>query len=144
MALLMAKRHPHVQRALFHQIPVLQQRNAAKSARCGDDQPHEDSMIIDDGELSKDLNVMCRDIGERLAGSAAEKQAADHISARLRAAGLPDVQRHTFPCTQLVSATIEVSEPHGRSWRTVEALPIVGAPSTPDRKIVEGKIVWIT
>jgi aminopeptidase YwaD len=101
-------------------------------------------MIIDDREFSKDLNVLCRDIGERLAGSAADKQAADHIFARLRAAGLPDVERQMFPCTQLVRATIEVTEPHGRSWRAVKALPIVGAPSTPDRKRVEGKIVWIT
>src|SRR5687768_14995860 len=100
----------------FINIPVLQRRRIKLSRIPRRSTPHDGSMTIDDAELSKDLSVLCRDIGERLAGSAAETRAADHIFGRLRAAGLPDIQRQTFPCTQLVSATIEVSEPHGRSW----------------------------
>ena len=79
-------------------------------------------MLVDENELSADLHTLCHDIGERLAGSPAEKRAAEYVSRRLQAAGVPLVRSQAFPCTQLLKSLTEVHEPDGAGWRAVEAL----------------------
>lgn len=101
-------------------------------------------MSIDERELRADLNTLCVEIGERLAGSPAERNAATYFAQRLRAAGISNVETQSFPCTRLRHATAGVSEPRGSAWHDVEALPYVGAPSTPGRRPVEGDLVWLT
>jgi hypothetical protein len=52
--------------------------------------------------IAADLRVFCRRIGNRLAGSPAEKKAADFTARRFRELGLDQVRLLPFPCRQWV------------------------------------------
>ena len=93
--------------------------------------------------LERDWRHLCAEIGERRAGSAAERQAADFIAAELRAAGCAAVRQETFPCTHLRQAEAEVHARTVRGWRPIEAVALVGAPSTPAGRPIEGEPVWV-
>lgn len=93
--------------------------------------------------LRKDWRVLCEEIGERRAGTAAELRAAGYIAKRFAGAGLANVRLESFPCTSLHSARAEVRELSGRRWRRVEAAALVGAPGTPGGGAVEGEITWV-
>lgn len=101
-------------------------------------------MSIDERELRADLNTLCVEIGERLAGSPAERSAAAHVARRMRSSGLTNVHTQPFPCTRLLHAAAGVSEARGSTWHDVDALPYVGSPSTPGRAPVEGNVVWLS
>lgn len=87
--------------------------------------------------------MLCREIGERRAGSANERRAADFIATRLTAAGCTQVMQETFPCVSLRSARVRCDIREGRRWVPVETAALVGAPGTPGGKPVEGEIVWL-
>ncbi len=87
--------------------------------------------------------MLCATIGERRAGTTAEARAAGFIAHRFRDAGIENVAIQLFPCTSLRSAKAEVHERRGDDWRTIEARPLVGAPSTPGGRSVTGKLVWL-
>lgn len=94
-------------------------------------------------DLERDWRTLCEEIGERRAGSAAERRAVDFIAAQWRAAGLENVRLESFPCTSLRQAQTEVHERGPRGWRRIEAAAIVGAPSTPGHRAVEAELVWL-
>ncbi len=98
---------------------------------------------IDEAGILADWRVLCDDIGERRAGTTAERRAADHIAARLAAAGCTSVRLETFPCSSLRSARVRVQARVGRRWSAVEAATLVGAPGTPDGNWVEGELAWL-
>lgn len=93
--------------------------------------------------LEADWRVLCESIGERLAGTPAEKAAADYLVAQLRAAGLADARLEPFPCLSLREGRAEVHERRGRSWHRITAAPVVGAPSTPGAVPLEGELAWL-
>ena len=93
--------------------------------------------------LLRDWRVLCEDIGERRAGSAAERRAAEFVARRWTELGLAPPVIEAFPCTSLVRARSRVQAWSGGRWRTVEAQTLVGAPGTPDGRPVEGEIVWL-
>ncbi len=93
--------------------------------------------------LLRDWRVLCDDIGERRAGSSAERRAAEFVARRWTGLGLTSVAIEEFPCTSLVSARSRVQAWSGGRWRAVEAQTLVGAPGTPDGRTVEGEIVWL-
>ena len=93
--------------------------------------------------LLRDWRVLCEDIGERRAGSAAERRAAEFVARRWTELGLTPPVIEAFPCTSLVRARSRVQAWSGGRWRTVEAQTLVGAPGTPDGRPVEGEIVWL-
>jgi len=90
--------------------------------------------------LARDWTMLAATIGERRAGTAAERRAADYIAARFAAAGTAPVIE-AFPCLSLRSARAEVRERRGRRWPAVAARPLVGAPGTPGP--VRGEIAWL-
>jgi len=90
-----------------------------------------------------DWRVLCDAIGERLAGTAAEQAAADHIEASWRTAGVDEVWQEPFPCTSLRGATVAVQAREGRRWQDVESRVLVGSPSTRNGTWVEGDIAWL-
>lgn len=92
--------------------------------------------------MARDWRRLCADIGERRAGTPAERKAAEFIAGQFGAAGL-GAELEEFPCTSLRRATAEVSERHGSRWRRVDAAPLVGAPATPGSRPVEGELVWL-
>ncbi|MBI5766793.1 MAG: M28 family peptidase [Verrucomicrobia bacterium] len=91
--------------------------------------------------LWHDWSRLCADIGERRAGTAEERHAAEFIAGAFRAAGVASVETEEFPCTSLHAARADVHERVGRTWRRVEARPLVGAPPTSGS--VTGKLVWL-
>jgi hypothetical protein len=93
--------------------------------------------------LLRDWRVLCEDIGERRAGSSAERRAAEFVARRWAEMGLTSVAIEEFPCRSLVSARSRVQAWSGGRWRAVEAQTLVGAPGTPDGRTVEGEIVWL-
>ena len=94
-------------------------------------------------ELAADWEMLCATIGERRAGTLAERRAAEYIARRFEAAGTRSVALESFPCRSLHQATAEVSERDGRMWRPIEARVLVGAPSTPGRRTVAGPLEWL-
>jgi hypothetical protein len=87
--------------------------------------------------------VLCGDIGERRAGSAEERRAADFIATQLAAAGCAQVKQENFPVMSLCSARVSCHVRDGRRWLPVETAALVGAPGTPNGKPVDGEIVWL-
>ncbi|HEU5077900.1 MAG TPA: M28 family peptidase [Opitutaceae bacterium] len=87
--------------------------------------------------------TLCRDIGERRAGTDEERRAAEFIAGELAACGIENVRLEVFPCTSLREAFAEVHELSGKRWRRVEAAPLVGAPPTPGRRAIDAELVWL-
>lgn len=85
--------------------------------------------------------MLASTIGERRAGTVAERRAADYIAARFAAAGTAPPGIEEFPCQSLRAARATVQERRGRVWRNVAARPLVGAPGTPG--VVRGEIAWL-
>ncbi|MGH7996824.1 MAG: M28 family metallopeptidase [Opitutaceae bacterium] len=94
-------------------------------------------------EAKNDWRRLCVEIGERRAGTDAERHAANFVVEAFTAAGLSEVRIEAFPCTSLRGAKAELSELRGRRWRRVEAAPLVGAPGTPGARAMEGELVWL-
>ncbi len=110
-------------------------KSARRSARPGETE------WCSAARLEADWKVLCRDIGERRAGTAGEKSAADYIVAELQRAGVKEAQLEPFPCLSLREGRAEVLERRGSKWVAVEATPVVGAPATPGW--VQGELAWL-
>ncbi len=100
------------------------------------------SAKLSERRIWRDWQVLCEDIGERRAGTAGEKRAAEHIARAMTTAGLT-VRTEEFPCTSLRSARTRVQARIGRSWRTFPSTTYVGTSATPGKKAVEGELVWL-
>jgi hypothetical protein len=94
-------------------------------------------------ELWRDWRMLCEQIGERRAGTAAERRAAEYVADQFRAARVDGVIVEPFPCNSRRSARIEVHERHQRGWRRVKATALVGAPGTPQGRAVTGELTWL-
>lgn len=93
--------------------------------------------------LWRDWQALCAAIGERRAGTTAERQAADYIAGRFLTAGIDAISIESFPCMSLRRARVEVHAREGARWRRVEATALVGSPGTPGGKTVSGELVWL-
>lgn len=93
--------------------------------------------------LWRDWQALCAVIGERRAGTTAERQAADYIAGRFLTAGVENVSIESFPCVSLRRAQVEVHAREGKRWRRVDATALVGSPGTPSGKAVAGELVWL-
>lgn len=91
----------------------------------------------------RDWDVLCREIGERRAGTVGERRAANYIAGQFAAAGLADVHTEEFPCTSLRRFRTAVTVREGSRWRPVPARTLVGVPGTPGGRAVEGEMQWL-
>lgn len=87
--------------------------------------------------------MLCDTIGERRAGTDAERRAADYVADRFRAAGMDTVVKEPFPCLSLRRATVDVHVRLGARWQKVDATALVGAPGTPGERAVTGELAWL-
>ena len=94
------------------------------------------------GRLRSDWERLCRDIGERRAGTPGEAQAAQYIAHRFSEERL-NVRIESVPCRSLVGDESSVMVRIGRKWCSCEAHGFVGSPRTPGNEPVEGEIVWL-
>ncbi|MCX6953443.1 MAG: M28 family peptidase [Verrucomicrobia bacterium] len=96
---------------------------------------------LSEASLLRDWRVLCEEIGERRAGSAGERRAAEFVAGRFAALGLRRVATEEFPCTSLARARSRVQAWFSGRWHTAETQALVGAPGTPGGRAVEGETV---
>jgi hypothetical protein len=87
-----------------------------------------------EAQIWKDWCLLCEEIGERGAGSAAEGKATSFIGAQFSSLGLKSVEIEEFPCLSLVKARSSVEAWCGGGWQhhsvhdtleNVSAAPVV-------------------
>lgn len=86
---------------------------------------------------------LCGRIGERRAGSAGDRAAADYVLGEFRRAGLADVQGEPFPCVSVARAKAEIALGRAGRLRPVPARVLAGSPATIGDKSVESDLVWV-
>lgn len=95
------------------------------------------------GRIRRHWTQLCIKIGERRAGSAGDRAAADYILARFRDTGLAEVHGEPFPCVSVAKARAEVALGRIGRMRRVEARVLAGSPSTLGTKAVDAELVWV-
>ncbi len=86
---------------------------------------------------------LCSRIGDRRAGSAGDRAAAEYILERFRAAGLADVRAEAFPCVSVAEAKAELALGTRGRLESVPARVLAGSPGTPGGRAVQGELVWV-
>jgi hypothetical protein len=86
---------------------------------------------------------LCTGIGERRAGSAGDRAAADYILEQFRAAGLSAVHEESFPCVSVVNARADFAIGKAGALKSVPARVLAGSPATAGSGPVESELVWI-
>jgi hypothetical protein len=100
-----------------------------------------DSPNPDKGRIIKDWKKLCKEIGERLAGTREEAGAARYILKELRAAGCGNCHFESFPCRSRRSAKVELQVKLKGEWKSVDCASVTGSGST--KGLVEGDAVWL-
>lgn len=119
--------------------PISRQGASAAKSKAGAKLPRTSAAAH---EQLRDWQLLCEELGERRAGSAAERQAAAYIADQWTAAGL-SVVVEPFACTHMAESIAEVHAPGAGEWERVEAAPLVGTPSTPGGKLITGELAWL-
>jgi len=91
--------------------------------------------------IDETLRVLCRDIGNRLAASAAEREAAEYVAGRMRALGLSNVTIESFPFDLWGYEVARVEVP-GPEPRVLPAIPVANSPATPEDGL-EAEVVYV-
>ena len=86
---------------------------------------------------------LCNRIGERRAGSAGDKAAADYLLEQFRAAGLPRVHNEKFGCVSVVRAESELAIGKAGALKKTPARVLAGSPSTQGTRAIETDLVWV-
>jgi hypothetical protein len=93
--------------------------------------------------IKRHWSELCSRIGERRAGSAGDRAAADYVLEQFRQAGLPKVNAEPFDCVSVAHAKAQITIGRGRTLRPVPARVLAGSPATPGSRAVEGELVWV-
>ncbi|HTL17061.1 MAG TPA: hypothetical protein VL793_07480, partial [Patescibacteria group bacterium] len=86
---------------------------------------------------------LCSRIGERRAGSAGDRAAADYLLEQFRAAGLQNVHAEAFDCISVTAAKAELAIGAGSKLKSVPARVLAGSPSTKGTRQIETDLVWV-
>ena len=86
---------------------------------------------------------LCSKIGERRAGSAGDRAAADFILAEFRAAGLQAVHAEAFQCNSVLKSQADIALGTRGKLRRVPARVLAGSPSTSGAHSIETDVVWV-
>src|SRR5512139_1650253 len=93
-------------------------------------QPMKPSLVPSPARLAAHLQHLCGTIGERRAGSAGDRAAADYILSVFRQSGLLSVHAEPFPCVTVVRAKAEIALGKRGRLRAVPARVLAGSPAT--------------
>ena len=88
--------------------------------------------------IRRDMEHLCVTIGNRLAGSEGERQAAEYVGERFRELGMGNAEVLPFPCTRWLPGISELLVP-GSPGRSIACQSLAHSPSTPPEG-VEGEI----
>jgi hypothetical protein len=89
------------------------------------------------------LRELCLKIGDRRAGSPADRRAAKYVLQQFASAGLQAVHSEAFSCVTVVKAEAELAIGSERSLRRVPARVLAGSPSTSGDGPIETDLVWV-
>ncbi|MGC9316685.1 MAG: M20/M25/M40 family metallo-hydrolase [Armatimonadota bacterium] len=95
----------------------------------------------DPGSIDQTLHVLCRDIGNRLAGTENEHRTAEYVADRMREIGLPEVTVERFPFRVWGYEAAEVRVT-GDGARSIDAIPVANSPATPEEGL-EAEVVYV-
>ncbi len=91
--------------------------------------------------IDETLRVLCRDIGNRLGASKAEREAAEHVAEVMRALGLSNVTIESFPFDLWGYEVARVEVP-GPEPRVLPAIPVANSPAAPEEGL-EAEVVYV-
>ena len=114
-------------------MPASSRRPGARGAANG----------ISQDEIRQHLLQLCSKIGERRAGTAGDRAAADYILAQFRACGLAEVHGEPFPCISVTRARAELAIGSGKRLRRVPARVLAGSPPTLGRNAIQAPLIWV-
>lgn len=91
--------------------------------------------------IDRHLQVLCREIGNRLAATDAERRAAEYVAGQMENLGLENVALETFPfhVWGYETARVDVLSGEGRS---IECIPIANSRPTP-KEGIEAEVVYV-
>lgn len=101
------------------------------------------SLVPSPARLTAHLQHLCGTIGERRAGSAGDRAAADYVLSVFRQSGVESVHAEPFPCVTVVRAKAELALGKRGRLRAVPARVLAGSPATAAVGSLEGELVWI-
>jgi hypothetical protein len=87
-------------------------------------------LLAGPARMMRDIRALCDDIGVRLAGTAGEAKAAEHIAAAFSQIGLQS-ETQTFPCLTYAPRQEELRVRVGGRWRASRCTSVAHSPSTP-------------
>lgn len=90
--------------------------------------------------IAKDMKQLCTTIGNRMAGSSGEQQAADYMCERLKELGITDAQVVPFSCTRWIREESNLVI-IGDDSHPIACEPVANSRSTPEGG-VEGELVF--
>jgi hypothetical protein len=85
---------------------------------------------------------LCSTIGERRAGSAGDRVAADFVLNQFRSCGLA-ARAEQFLCTSVIKAKTEIALGTRSNLRNIPARVLAGSPSTRGTRPIEAELVWV-
>ncbi|MFO8079128.1 MAG: hypothetical protein R6V07_02375, partial [Armatimonadota bacterium] len=91
--------------------------------------------------IDNHLQMLCRDIGNRLAATEAERRAAEYVAEQMENFGLANVTLETFPFHVWGYETARVDVLSGEE-RSIECIPVANSRPTPDEGI-EAEVVYV-
>lgn len=99
------------------------------------------SMSIDPKRIMRHVRRLSGKIGNRLAGSEGEQEAADYIERQMRKIGLEDVEQQGFTCKWYEVRRASLRAKFGRSWESVMMDAVAHSPSTSGE--IEAELVYV-
>ncbi|MHB8995009.1 MAG: M20/M25/M40 family metallo-hydrolase [Armatimonadota bacterium] len=97
-------------------------------------------VTIRPAQLEEHLQVLCNEIGTRLAGTKQEAEGAEYIAGQFRAMGL-QTEIQEFPCVTWTCQKAELKIQMGGRWRDIPIQPNTQSPSTAG--MLETEIVYL-
>jgi aminopeptidase YwaD len=94
-------------------------------------------------EITRHWDCLCSKIGERRAGGAGDRAAAEYVLDHFRAAGLHDVHGEPFSTHSVIKAEVSLEIGNGARQTPIPARVLAGSPSTSGRAPIETDLVWI-
>jgi hypothetical protein len=98
---------------------------------------------VSESKIGAHLQELCLKIGDRRAGSAGDRAAADYVLGQFRWAGLTQEHREPFPAVWVARAEADLAIGVGTKLNRVSARVLAGSPSTTGARALESELVWV-
>ena len=105
--------------------------------------PKNNALSPSPDRIKEHWSELCRRIGERRAGSAGDRAAAEYVLNEFRQAGLHNVHAEPFPCVSVAKASAVIALEKEGVFQEVPARVLAGSSGTPASRQVEADLVWV-